>query len=454
MTSSSRNFAVIGNDAESKGLTAAANDIAASTSEINLPSTILAVKNGTLSSIWVTPNIAKTPLGVTQQYIATGIFSDGTFLNITSSVNWTSSNTAAVIIDSSGLATPIAAGSSNIKASFNNITSQAVFLTVSSAILDSISVTSTTGFSNPLGVQTQLIATGNFSDGTRQDLTSQVTWSSSSTNVATVSNIRGSNGLLTPVSVGTTNITVTLGSTSSAAVIQTIIDTRLLSIAVTPTAATTPLGVTQQYRAMGTYSDGSVLDITLNATWVSTNTNIATIGNATNNSGLVIPVAVGSTTIIATLGSDVSPGVNTLTVSSARLKSIIIASTNGYSSALDVPTQFVATGVYTDGSTQDITSQVTWSSSSISVATISNAEGSGGMLIPASVGSTRIIAAKSNIISNVAYFTVTTATLSSIAITSDSGCMPLGQTLHYTAIGTYLNDYSCNYSFNCNLVIK
>jgi hypothetical protein len=76
------------------------------------------------------------------------------------------------------------------------------------------------------------------------------------------------------------------------------------------------------------------------------------------------------------------------------------------------------------------------------------------MLIPASVGSTRIIAAKSNIISNVAYFTVITATLSSIAITSDSDCTPLGQTLHYTAIGTYSNDYSCNYSFNCNLVIK
>ena len=40
--------------------------------------------------------------------------------------------------------------------------------------------------------------------------------------------------------------------------------------------------------------------------------------------------------------------------------------------------QFTATGTYSDGSTQDLTTSVSWTSSDTSVATISNAAGSNG----------------------------------------------------------------------------
>ena len=47
--------------------------------------------------------------------------------------------------------------------------------------------------------------------------------------------------------------------------------------------------------------------------------------------------------------------------------------------AAGTTTQFTATGLYTDNSKQDLTTQVTWASSNIAVATVSNAAGSKGL---------------------------------------------------------------------------
>jgi hypothetical protein len=61
----------------------------------------------------------------------------------------------------------------------------------------------------------QYTATGHFSDNTTQDITKSVTWSSSDTSVATISNQLGSKGLATTDGVtGTTVITATLGNIS------------------------------------------------------------------------------------------------------------------------------------------------------------------------------------------------------------------------------------------------
>ena len=54
---------------------------------------------------------------------------------------------------------------------------------------------------------------------------------------------------------------------------------------------------------------------------------------------------------------------------------------NGYTQAM------TAIGTYSDGSTQDVTTSVTWGSSDTAVATISNASGSQGLASSASAGS-------------------------------------------------------------------
>ncbi len=71
----------------------------------------------------------------------------------------------------------------------------------------------------------------------------------------------------------------------------------LTSITVTPPSPTITAGTTQQFTAMGTYSDGSAFTLT-SVAWSSSKTSIATI----NASGLATGVAAGTSTIQATLG--------------------------------------------------------------------------------------------------------------------------------------------------------
>jgi phospholipase C len=73
----------------------------------------------------------------------------------------------------------------------------------------------------------------------------------------------------------------------------------LSSIAVTPSSASVPQGMTQQFKAAGLYSDNTMQDLTATATWTSSTTNVVTIGAG----GFGNAVGFGTTTIQATVGS-------------------------------------------------------------------------------------------------------------------------------------------------------
>lgn len=63
-----------------------------------------------LTSIAVSPSNPTIQVGNTQQFIATATYSDGTTSVITSSATWSSSNNSIATINTSGLATGVAAG--------------------------------------------------------------------------------------------------------------------------------------------------------------------------------------------------------------------------------------------------------------------------------------------------------------------------------------------------------
>jgi uncharacterized protein YjdB len=156
------------------------------------------------------------------------------------------------------------------------------------------------------GATQQFTATGTYSDNSTQNLTSQVTWISSNTGVATIN----ANGLATGVAPGTSIIFAELGGVSgnTALTVGVTPTPTLSSIAVTPANPTIQTGATQQFTATGTYSDNSTQNLTNQVTWSSSNTAAATISTA----GLASGVGSGTTTISAGLSG--VTGNTTLTV--------------------------------------------------------------------------------------------------------------------------------------------
>jgi hypothetical protein len=87
-------------------------------------------------------------------------------------------------------------------------------LSVTDATLTSITIAPSAA-SIPMGSYQQFTATGDFSDGTTQNLTAQVAWASSNINVATITG----NGLANAASAGTTTITASINGVSGSTVL-------------------------------------------------------------------------------------------------------------------------------------------------------------------------------------------------------------------------------------------
>jgi hypothetical protein len=93
----------------------------------------------------------------------------------------------------------------------------------------------------------------------------------------------------------------------------------LVAIAVTPNAAGLLVGTTQQFSALGTYSDQSTRTLTDSVTWTSSSATAASISNQVGTKGLATAKLAGSSQILASAGSVSSPAV-TLTVSNTAPK--------------------------------------------------------------------------------------------------------------------------------------
>jgi hypothetical protein len=164
----------------------------------------------------------KIQMGNTVQFSAMGTYSDGTTADCTGQVIWNSSNSAIGAISYSGLATAVTLGNTDITAAINGTISNAVVLEitpVAAATLTSVSVSRSIVANLPVGKTEQFSAIGSYSDGTTQDITSQVNWTSTYTDVATIS----AAGLATGLKPGQTDISATLAGVTSNYITLTVI---------------------------------------------------------------------------------------------------------------------------------------------------------------------------------------------------------------------------------------
>jgi DNA-binding beta-propeller fold protein YncE len=262
------------------------------------------VTSSTLVAIGVTPAAPSIAKGTTQQFMATGVYSDNSTQNLTSVVTWHAVNPAVASIGNAGgnagLATALTAGTTQITATLGGVVGS-TNLKVTAAILVSIAV-APPNLSIAKGTVQQLTATGTYSDNSTQDLTSLVTWAPTASAVATVSIAAGSEGLASALTPGTITVTATLGTIVGTTGL-TVTAATLVSIDVTPITATIRIGATQQYTATGHYTDLTTQDITTLVTWNSGTAATATISNAAGTNGLATGLAQGTTLVTAALGA-------------------------------------------------------------------------------------------------------------------------------------------------------
>ena len=86
-----------------------------------------------LASIAVTPANPSIANGLTQQFTATGTYSNGTTNDLTNLVTWASATPSVATISSTGLAQSLATGTTNITAAYDGVTSPTDTLTVTTS---------------------------------------------------------------------------------------------------------------------------------------------------------------------------------------------------------------------------------------------------------------------------------------------------------------------------------
>lgn len=340
--------------------------------------------NTQVSTISVTPTSQTLAIGQTAQLTATGTVSHGNHPSstedITDQVTWTSSTPAVATVSSTGLVTAVAAGTASISASLPGLVAASATITVTGTgttatggTLASLSIIPNSQAVASPSQTSQFIAIGTTSTGATEDLTSQVMWSSSSKQVATIS----AGGLATGVGTGTTTITAIYSNSNSTVVTATATFTvtggtseGLTALTITPDAQSVSASAQQaQFIALGTSgTTGLEQDVTNTVQWTSSIPTVATIGATT---GLATGVSSGTSSITALYtnadGSVVSAtAAITVTATSAPeplLSLTVIPSTITVGNLQDTG-NFLAIGTFSDVPyVRDLTNTVTWLSS-------------------------------------------------------------------------------------------
>lgn len=386
----------------------------------------------------IVPTTAKVVVGQKFELHVYAVYKDNTWLDVCGSSKWTSSDTKVAVVNHAGVLTGIGPGKAQITASYtypNPANPKAPPLTKTSVAMVTVTGPSLTSFqvtpaeaTVPLGRSQQFTARAYYSDGTSADVTSASRWT-----VPFGRAIITPEGVATSTTVGNSVIVASFAGANNSATL-TVTPAELVSLEVSPSSpADLPLGFTQQFTALGIYTDNSQHDVTDQVAWSSSDAAVVAVGS----DGLASGVGLGSATVSATLGGVTGATATPLTVTAAKLTSLSLSPENP-SVGVTQGVTFTATGTFSDGTTQDLTSTVTWTSSDEGVAVVGLGP-TGGVVQTLAAGAATISAADpdpANPVSASTTLTVTPATVVSLSVTPAGASMVEGTTLQYRVDAT------------------
>lgn len=378
------------------------------------------VTDAEVTAIQITPSLQVIPKGNTIEYSARANLSDGTSSDISSDVEWHVANPAIGTITDNGTFFGLTIGSTNVSASYDDVTSNFAEAIVNDARVTDIQLTPVT-VDAPIGTTYQFTATATFTDGTNRDITNSGAWVSSDMDIAAIS----PSGEVEAVTEGTSSITVSRDGVTSNVATVNVTDAVLTAVELRPQAIVLPRGMTIELTALGYYSDNTSVDITNIVDWHIEDPSYISVQNA-----VVSADEVGVTTLMAK-----KEGISSNTVD-VTVNNAVVIDISVQPDSLSIPKgisdSVTATGTFSDNTVADITGAVAWEIGDTDIATVRL-----GTIDGVQIGETTLVARKDGVNSNTVAVTVTDAILTSILLEHSPLRTFLGKVEFITATGSY-----------------
>lgn len=244
--------------------------------------------------------------------------------------DWSSSNSSVATV-SRGLVTAKGAGTATITASNNGVQAQCV-ITVQAATVTRVDLEPSSDFSMEAGTDRQMYCYAVTSDGKRTDVTASANWTSTRTNVATVTS-----GIVSAKSVSetsSTTITATYNGKSKSITVTVTppASAKPKSLAISPASVSLAVGETRSYSATVTYQNNSTSTVTSATTFSTENSGVAYFNGTT-----LMAKAAGTTKVNAsyTAGGVTVTATGSVTVEKAPEYRISVDNTDLYFKASD-----------------------------------------------------------------------------------------------------------------------
>ena len=387
----------------------------------------LTVSDHQLIGLQLTPTVSELAKSTQTELTVMGEYDDGESIDITNKVTWQSEDPNIAFI-SHGHVYGTAVGNTRIYTVFDGVKSNEALIRVINPTISALHITPVQK-TIPIQGSVDYQAQATFVDGditTRQDVSHLVAWKNENKTIANLAQYHAIG-----LQKGDTTITANLDLSPTQASL-TVTDMDIKKLQLTPSTITLAKGTSQSLQVMATYKDDSTGDVTDNVSWHLSDNTLASIDSETNE---ITAIKEGSAILTAHWKNDaVISNEVSIRVPEAQLLALYVTPESheiiNHNSA-----NFKAYGAYSDGSYQDITALVSWSSSDTTKATVLK-----GNVLSLEAGTTRISANFNGVYGNVAPVSIIADTLESISITTANGSdieIPIGITERFIATGTY-----------------
>ncbi|QTC40270.1 Ig-like domain-containing protein [Bacillus sp. V3] len=322
----------------------------------------------TVSSLTFDPSSVTIGSNQTYQVTVFANMSDGTRVNVTDEVTYSTSNGNLATVDSNGLITTLGDTSGGKVYVRGNYGGKGSYTTVT--IPPPPSVTSLTFEPGDITIERgetyQLRVMANMSDGTQKDVTSQVAYSTSNSGLASANNT----GLITAVQDsggGTVYIRGNYGGKGSYTTVTIPPPPSVTSLTFEPGNVTLNREETQQLRVIANMSDGTQLDVTSEVSYSTSNSSLSEVDE---NGLITIPVTANSGSVYIRGSYGGKGSYTTVTIPPQPTVSALTFEAETTVLSTNESVQVRVFAEYSDGSRKDVTSSVSFSSSNTSLATV------------------------------------------------------------------------------------